>query len=222
MGIEPSGSQAPYALRRQALGICTMIKNRGILVSLHALIKQAIANLPQDLITDADALEAKIYAFFEQRVRNILNDNAISFDVAEAVIAAGYDNVSETLLKAQALQEFKSNSAFEGLMTVYTRANNLAKKAESMDMREEYLTNEAEKSLFDGIIQADIEMELLESQRKYKQCFLTVAKLDEKVNQFFESVMVMDEDLNIRANRLAMLAQFTALTKTIADLSKLV
>ena len=199
-----------------------MIKNRGILVSLHALIKQAIANLPQDLITDADALEAKIYAFFEQRVRNILNDNAISFDVAEAVIAAGYDNVSETLLKAQALQEFKSNSAFEDLMTVYTRANNLAKKAENMDMREEYLTNEAEKSLFDGIIQADIEMELLESQRKYKQCFLTVAKLDEKVNQFFESVMVMDEDLNIRANRLAMLAQFTSLTKTIADLSKLV
>ena len=186
------------------------------------MIKQAIANLPQDLITDADALEAKIYAFFEQRVRNILNDNAISFDVAEAVIAAGYDNVSETLLKAQALQEFKSNSAFEGLMTVYTRANNLAKKAENMDMREEYLTNEAEKSLFDGIIQADIEMELLESQRKYKQCFLTVAKLDEKVNQFFESVMVMDEDLNIRANRLAMLAQFTSLTKTIADLSKLV
>ena len=222
VGIEPSGSQDPYALRRQALGICTMIKNRGILVSLHALIKQAIANLPQDLITDADALEAKIYAFFEQRVRNILNDNAISFDVAEAVIAAGYDNVSETLLKAQALQEFKSNSAFEGLMTVYTRANNLAKKAENMDMREEYLTNEAEKSLFDGIIQADIEMELLESQRKYKQCFLTVAKLDEKVNQFFESVMVMDEDLNIRANRLAMLAQFTSLTKTIADLSKLV
>ena len=51
---------------------------------------------------------------------------------------------------------------------------------------------------------------------------LTVAKLDEKVNQFFESVMVMDEDLNIRANRLAMLAQFTSLTKTIADLSKLV
>ena len=222
VGIEPSGSQDPYALRRQALGICTMIKNRGILVSLHALIKQAIANLPQDLITDADALEAKIYAFFEQRVRNILNDNAISFDVAEAVIAAGYDNVSETLLKAQALQEFKSNSAFEDLMTVYTRANNLAKKAENMDMREEYLTNEAEKSLFDGIIQADIEMELLESQRKYKQCFLTVAKLDEKVNQFFESVMVMDEDLNIRANRLAMLAQFTSLTKTIADLSKLV
>lgn len=133
VGIEPSGSQDPYALRRQALGICTMIKNRGILVSLHALIKQAIANLPQDLITDADALEAKIYAFFEQRVRNILNDNAISFDVAEAVIAAGYDNVSETLLKAQALQEFKSNSAFEGLMTVYTRANNLAKKAENMD-----------------------------------------------------------------------------------------
>ena len=84
------------------------------------------------------------------------------------------------------------------------------------------LLNEAEKSLFDGIIQADIEMELLESQRKYKQCFLTVAKLDEKVNQFFESVMVMDEDLNIRANRLAMLAQFTSLTKTIADLSKLV
>ena len=91
-----------------------------------------------------------------------------------------------------------------------------------MDMREEYLTNEAEKALFDGIIQTDIEMELLESQRKYTQCLLAVAQLDEKVNNFFESVMVMDEDLNIRANRLAMLSQFTKLTQNIADLSKLV
>lgn len=222
VGIEPSGSQDPYALRRQALGICTMIKNRGILVSLHALINQAIANLPQELIADKAALEEKIYAFFEQRVRNILNDNAISFDVAEAVIAAGYDNVSETLLKAQALQEFKTNPAFEGLMTVYTRANNLAKKAESMDISEQYLTNDAERALYDGIIQTSIETELLEAQRKYTQCFLAIAALEEKVNAFFESVMVMDEDLNIRANRLAMLAQFVALSQNIADLSKLV
>ncbi len=222
VGIEPSGSQDPYALRRQALGICTMIKNRGILVSLKALIAQAVENLPQDLIADKAALEEKVYAFFEQRVRNILNDSAITFDVVEAVIAAGYDNVSEVLLKAKALQEFKTNEAFAGLMTVYTRANNLAKKAESMDMSEQYLTNEAEKALYDGIIQASIEMELLEAQRKYTQSLLAMAALEDTVNNFFESVMVMDEDENIRRNRLAMLAQFAALAENIADLSKLV
>ena len=222
VGIEPSGSQDPYALRRQALGICTMIKNRGILVSLKALIAQAVENLPQDLIADKAALEEKVYAFFEQRVRNILNDSAITFDVVEAVIAAGYDNVSEVLLKAKALQEFKTNEAFAGLMTVYTRANNLAKKAESMEMSEQYLTNEAEKALYDGIIQASIEMELLEAQRKYTQSLLAMAALEDTVNNFFESVMVMDEDENIRRNRLAMLAQFAALAENIADLSKLV
>ena len=222
VGIEPSGSQDPYALRRQALGICIMIKNRGILVSLKALIAQAVENLPQDLIADKAALEEKVYAFFEQRVRNILNDSAITFDVVEAVIAAGYDNVSEVLLKAKALQEFKTNEAFAGLMTVYTRANNLAKKAESMEMSEQYLTNEAEKALYDGIIQASIEMELLEAQRKYTQSLLAMAALEDTVNNFFESVMVMDEDENIRRNRLAMLAQFAALAENIADLSKLV
>lgn len=222
VGIEPSGSQDPYALRRQALGICTMIKNRGILVSLQALIAQAVANLPQELIADKEALEQKIYAFFEQRVRNILNDSDISFDVVEAVIASGYDNVSETLLRAQALQEFKNNRAYAGLMTVYTRANNLAKKADSDEMSEIYLTNEAEKALYDGIIQISIETELLEAQRKYTQSLLAIASLEDKVNNFFESVMVMDEDENIRRNRLAMLAQFAALSMHIADLSKLV
>ena len=222
VGIEPSGSQDPYALRRQALGICTMIKNRGILVSLKALIAQAIDNLPQDLIADKNALAEKVYAFFEQRVRNILNDSAVSFDVVEAVVASGYDNVSETLLKAKALQEFKTNAAFAGLMTVYTRANNLAKKAESLEISEQYLTNEAEKALYDGIVQASIEMELLEAQRKYTQSLLAMAALEDKVNNFFESVMVMDEDENIRRNRLALLAQFALLAENIADLSKLV
>jgi len=222
VGIEPTGSQDPYALRRQAAGICAMIVGRKILISLNYLIAQAVENLPQHLIENKEELIAKIYAFFEQRVRNILADDGCDYDVIEAIIAAGYDNVTEALYRARALQKFKGSVEFERMMTLYTRANNLAKKAQTKEINEAYLEDESEKLLYQDIKFAETTMKKYLAVHTYDEGLMLISTLEDTLNAFFEKVMVMVEDENVRTNRLALLARFADLGIQIADLSKIV
>lgn len=221
-GIEPTGSQDPYALRRQAAGICSMIIGRSILVSLTTLIQQAIGHYPAEIMGDQKALLEKVHQFFEQRVRNILNERGYRYDVIEAVIVAGYDNISEALLRAEALSGVKNTDTFTKLLTAFTRANNLAKKAESDQVDERYLQDQTEKVLWQDVQFAEGAIAGFKQNREYAQCLVTISTLEESINQFFEGVLVMDEDKAIQNNRLALLARVSALSTGIADLTKIV
>lgn len=221
-GIEPTGSQDPYGLRRQAAGICSMIVGRSILVSLKALITQAMDHYPTDIIGEREELLAKVYGFFEQRVRNILTDRGYRYDVIEAVIACGYDNLTETVLRAEAVNKLKATDSFAKLLTAFTRANNLAKKAENDQVNEEYLVHEAEKILWQDIQFAEKAIGNFNQKRQYQESLVTVSTLEESISQFFDGVLVMDENENIKNNRLALLVRVSNLTKDIADLTKIV
>ena len=146
-GIEPTGSQDPYALRRQAAGICSMILGRSVLVSLTALIEQAISHYPADIVGDQDALCRRVYGFFEQRIRNVLNDRGFRYDVIEAVVTCGYDNLTETLLRAEAMNKMQATDTFAKVLTAFTRANNLAKKAVGTQVEEAYMVEDVENQL---------------------------------------------------------------------------
>lgn len=221
-GIEPTGSQDPYALRRQAAGVCSMILGRGILVSLRAVIRQAEAQYPQDLIVDPEALCQRVYEFFEQRIRNVLNERGFRYDVIEAVVSCGYDNLTETLLRAEAVENLRSSETFSKVLTAFTRANNLAKKAEKTEVEETYLVEETEQKLWRDVQSAKSRIEELRAERRYGDALSVIATLEEGVSAFFDAVLVMDPDARIRENRLALLAQVRALGDGIADLTRIV
>lgn len=221
-GIEPTGSQDPYALRRQAAGICSMILGRGVLVSLTALIEQAISHYPAEIVGDKDALCKRVYEFFEQRIRNVLNDKGYRYDVIEAVVTCGYDNLTETLLRAEALNKMQATDTFAKVLTAFTRANNLAKKAEGSEVSDEYLVEDVEKQLWSDVQFAETAIANQVQERMYAEALTVISTLEESISAFFDGVMVMDENENIKNNRLALLVRVSALSNKIADLTKIV
>ena len=221
-GIEPTGSQDPYALRRQAAGICSMILGRGVLVSLTALIEQAISHYPAEIVGDKDALCKRVYEFFEQRIRNVLNDKGYRYDVIEAVVTCGYDNLTETLLRAEALNKMQATDTFVKVLTAFTRANNLAKKAEGSEVSDEYLVEDVEKQLWNDVQFAETAIANQVQERMYAEALTVISTLEESISAFFDGVMVMDENENIKNNRLALLVRVSALSNKIADLTKIV
>lgn len=222
VGIEPTGSQDPYALRRQAAGICNIIINKGLNITLTALIQQALHNYQDKVEIDEQKLTSHIYSFFEQRVRNILAEQGHRYDVIEAIITAGYDNLNTTLLRAKGLEEVKGTDNFKKLLTSFTRANNLAKKADIAVIDEEYLVEEVEKELYEKLLETKEAVSKAIAAGDFSQALASVALLEESINNFFEGVMVMVEDEKIKVNRLALLLNITKLVEPIADLTKIV
>ena len=221
-GIEPTGSQDPYALRRQAAGICSMILGRGVLVSLKVLIKQAVYHYPTEIIGDAEALQQRVYEFFEQRIRNVLNDKGYRYDVIEAVVSCGYDNLTETIMRAEAMDKMKETDTFAKVLTAFTRANNLAKKAETDDVIEKLLKGGAEEALWADTLVVEDKLRGFLAERKYEDALAAIATLEGPINAFFDDVMVMDKDEAVKNNRLALLLRVSELTERIADLTKIV
>ena len=222
VGIEPTGSQDPYALRRQALGICNIIIVKGLNISLKALIAQALGNYKGKLEIETAQLTASIYGFFEQRVRNILADAGHRYDVIEAIITSGYDNLIDSLMRAKAVENVKGTETFNKLLIAFIRANNLAKKAENDVIEEKYLIEAVEKELYDKLKQAEKEVASAVGARDYTRAITAIASLEEQINAFFNGVMVMAEDEKVKANRLALLLNVSKLTIPIADFSKIV
>lgn len=221
-GIEPTGSQDPYALRRQAAGICSMILGRSVLVSLTALIEQAINHYPAHIVGDKDALCQRVYGFFEQRIRNVLNDRGFRYDVIEAVVTCGYDNLTETLLRAEALNKMQATDTFAKVLTAFTRANNLAKKAVGNQVAEAYLVEAVEKQLWQDVQLAEQAIATQVQNRQYAEALTVISTLEEAISAFFDGVMVMDENEAVKNNRLALLARVSSLGRYIADLTKIV
>jgi len=221
-GIEPTGSQDPYALRRQAAGICSMILGRSVLVSLTALIEQAIVHYPAEIVGDRSVLCQRVYGFFEQRIRNVLNDRGFRYDVIEAVVSCGYDNLTETLLRAEALNQMRATDTFAKVLTAFTRANNLAKKATVNTVDEAHLVENVEKQLWHDVQFAENAIVGQVANRQYAEALTVISTLEESISAFFDGVMVMDENDAVRNNRLALLARVSSLGSQIADLTKIV
>lgn len=221
-GIEPTGSQDPYALRRQAAGICSMILGRGVLVSLTALIQQAIEHYPAEIVGDKVALCQRVYDFFEQRIRNVLNDRGFRYDVIEAVVSCGYDNLTETLLRAEAMNQMQATDTFAKVLTAFTRANNLAKKATGDTVHEADLVEDVEKQLWSDVQFAENAIAIQVQNCQYAEALTVISTLEESISAFFDGVMVMDENEAIKNNRLALLARVSKLSSKIADLTKIV
>lgn len=223
IGVRPSGSQDPYALRRQALGISHILLSGGIDISLSELVAAAYRGYEGKAplkVSLADVV-AEVVEFFGQRFKGIMEERGFAYDTADAVMASGFDNLNDALLRAEALAAFRPQPVFGDLLSAFVRANNLAKKSAGAEVDPALLVEESERDLHRFLMGAAEKSAGFAAAKDYRSLLAELAALQEPVARFFDEVMVMVEDERVRANRLALLRDLAALVRQVADLSKI-
>lgn len=222
-GLAPTGSQDPYALRRQALGVINILLDANYHISLAKIIAGTLYLLdikPEE----TGKLVPQIMEFFKQRLRNLLMDQGIRYDVIDAVFAdKRNDDVVDLAARCKALAAYVEAGNAEPLVQVSVRVSNLCKKIEKeVAISGALFKDESENKLHEVV--AAVSKEIIPEIVLYDYAAVLKAgeKVIEPVNAFFDNVMVMDEDENVKNNRLAMLEEVRGIVNAVGDLSLLV
>jgi glycyl-tRNA synthetase beta chain len=229
VGVIPTGSSDPYALRRAALGIVKIILERQLSVSLSSAIgagaKALHAHPPKKTVTAAQ--ENQILEFLLERAKFVLREKSgYAYDEVNAVFRAGADDLVDVEKRLRALKGIRKSKNFEPLAVSFKRIRKILEKAN--------LPAEALHHVHVDLFEKDAERELHAAVRKaagkvnddkragrYQEALEEIAGLRKVVDNFFEGVMVMAEDEAVRKNRLALLAEVLREFTTIADFSEL-
>lgn len=222
-GLAPTGSQDPYALRRQALGVINILLDANYHISLAKIIAGTLYLLdikPEE----TGKLVPQIMEFFKQRLRNLLMDQGIRYDVIDAVFAdKRNDDMVDLAVRCKALAAYVEAANAEPLVQVSVRVSNLCKKIEKeVAISGALFKDESENKLHEVV--AAVSKEIIPEIVLYDYAAVLKAgeKVIEPVNAFFDNVMVMDEDENVKNNRLAMLEEVRGIVNAVGDLSLLV
>jgi glycyl-tRNA synthetase beta chain len=221
-GLLPTGSQDPYALRRQALGIVNILIDAKYHVSLAEIAGQAMDLLG---ITDNERrtkLLTDIQEFFRLRIKNILTDESLRYDMIDAVLATGVDDIHDTWLRAKAMAVEGGTIAMQKAVQALVRVGNLAKSAEVETIDAGLFSTEAEHALYHAYIEANTMIKKYELEKNYQGVLTVLASMAAPIDAFFGAVMVMVEDTAIKYNRLALLKAISGLSAHTADLTKIV
>lgn len=221
-GLIPTGSQDPFALRRQALGIVNMLKEAQYHISLSQLVAKAM-----ELLRIADAgqqakLQNDVADFMKLRLKNVLADAGIRYDVVDAVFVT-VDDIYGVFLRAQAVNEAVKQD-MEKTIQAFVRTGNIARKAEDVQaaVEADLLAEQVEKDLCKAYEAAASKVEKEIEAQDYAGAIATLSQLAAPIDAFFDGVMVMDKDEKIKNNRLGLLKLVDNLICQVADFSKIV
>lgn len=223
LDIKPSGSQDPYALRRQAMGIATIMLDKQPDIDLEKTIGDAYDNLTGvELVHSRDEVIGEVLDFIRQRLRGILTERGYSYDVIDAVFALQGIDIADIEMRVKAVTEFKNLPGAEDFMVVYNRAHNLSKSWESDEINKDLLQEETEIELLQAVEKVSPLVKDSIKQFDYTEALMQIIELRPHVDAFFDQVMVMSPDPEIKALRLGLLKKIADLCKLIADFSKIV
>ncbi len=229
VGLVPTGSSDPYALRRAALGIVKIILERKLPVSVSlavgAAAKALLTNPPKRGVTPEQ--ETQVVEFLLDRAKFVLREREkFSYDEVNAVFRAGVDDLVDAHKRLMALKAIRKSKNFEPLAVSFKRIRNILeksnyKKEEARAIQTELFESGAERELFSAVRSAAARVQAQKRAGKYQEALEVVAGLRKAVDDFFEGVMVMAENEAVRQNRLALLAEILREFTTIADFSEL-
>ena len=223
LDIKPSGSQDPYALRRQAMGIATIMLDKQPDIDLEKTIGDAYDNLTGvELVHSRDEVIGEVLDFIRQRLRGILTERGYSYDVIDAVFALQGIDIADIEMRVKAVTEFKNLPGAEDFMVVYNRAHNLSKSWESDEINKDLLQEDTEIELLQAVEKVSPLVKDSIKQFDYTEALMQIIELRPHVDAFFDQVMVMSPDPEIKALRLGLLKKIADLCKLIADFSKIV
>jgi glycyl-tRNA synthetase beta chain len=231
VGLAPTGSSDPFALRRAATGIVKIVIERKLPLSLSGAVAQAarILGSSEPHIPTTAQIETSVLAFLLDRARYAFEERwGGAYDEVKAALAAGADDLVDAQRRMEAVQAIRNTKNFEPLAVSFKRIRKILEKAgpasewRNPAVRPELFAEAAERELFEAAARAAEEAEKEKRARRYREALERIATLRPAVDRFFEGVMVNAEDAEVRKNRLTLLAELLAQFSTIADFSEIV
>ncbi len=222
IGMLPTGSKDPYALRRAALGVLRILIEKQLDLDLTTAVEFAVKQYAAKV--KAAGLSEQVLEFVFDRLRARYEDEGIDVATYLSVRALKPGSALDFDQRVQAVQAFRKLPEAEALAAVNKRVSNLLSKAEGAiadQVEPKYFDNANEFSLYSAIQQADQAVQPMAAARQYSESLARLAALRDPVDAFFEAVMVNAEDAKVRANRYALLSRLRGLFLGVADISLL-
>lgn len=221
VGIIPTGSQDPYALRRQAAGIVQILIAHKWDLSLLQLLDKTVQIIEEDKIgADRDIdLRQTFLAFLKLRIKNTLQDIGIRYDIIDAVLKSSVDLVPKLVERALVLNKAKDSHDFKPTIEALSRVMNIAKNVESLQpINPDLFDNEYEKELYKQFVALKANLHELDM----KAAFQALGALKQAIEHYFDHTMVMSEDESLKMNRLAQMKELADLIKNYAAMNDII
>ena len=233
IGLEPSGSADPYGLRRMAIGIVRMIREFLPETDFEKILDTALNSLPEK-IKEKDTFSTakqRLVKFFWSRIENIYENEGYKFDEVKAVIIPsqklGLKVLGDIKKKLDALQNLRKENSFESITTIFKRASNILNQAKKQKLnisdvvKTDLLKEDPEQNLYNQYVVIEKQLDELLSKKDYANAINKLNDIKPSLDNFFEKVMVMCEDENIKINRISLINYITEKFNSFVSLSSL-
>ncbi len=218
IGERPTGSQDPYSLRRQAIGIVRILLEHNLHLALPAVLEEAVRLYQVELSNDT---KEALLDFLRTRIEVLLLAQGYAPDVLAAVIATDEVDAIDILKRAEAVVEFLDSPEFQRVYPALNRLLRILPDSPPTEVNTNLLRDPAEKALAESIAKVAPNLQELVDQSDYSGLLLRLGDLQPNIDRFFDEVLVMSEDPQLKSTRLALLNTIATKVKAVADLRKL-
>lgn len=230
VGLAPTGSGDPFALRRASLGIINILLEKNWALSLSETVEFVLQNVMAKIEAknpkaDSVRLLKKILEFFRQRLAYMLKGSGLPTATVDAVLPVNFHDIVEAKNRAEAVASFTKQEQFEPFAVAFKRAANILATAKDdytgAKLDDSLFEHESEHALLKAVLSVENQVKEQVDKQDQLGALSTIAKIRSEVDTFFDDVLVMHEEEKIRINRLALLARIDNLFQNIADFKKL-
>jgi len=225
VGLKPSSSSDPYALRRQALGLIKIALENHLYFDLAKILLLA-AEKGGYGFNDPKTIAKEVLGFFENRIKTVFTNYGVEKDEIEASLASGFHDIYDTYKKVEALHQFRETEQFGLLLEVFKRARGQLAKGETElkesdnhNVQTELLTETAEQILWQQFGQLTPKFDAALTKHDYQQAYQLIASLQPSLGKLFDEVKILDENIKLRYNRLILLNKVFNLFELLIDFS---
>ncbi|WP_026689210.1 glycine--tRNA ligase subunit beta [Alteribacter aurantiacus] len=224
IGQIPTGSQDPHGLRRQTAAIIAILLDRKWEIELPELFDEALSLCEQRglLKRNAEDVKADLMEFAELRIKNVLQEKQVRYDMIEAVLSSGITRVDVLVEKGQFLTEQAKKEEFKPLVEAFSRVTNISKKAEFASVKKELFKQPEEEELYNKLHAVRGEVASAKQQGDVEKEFTALAQLEPAIHEYFDNIMVMTEDAELKQNRLSQMKETSDVILSFADFQSVV
>jgi glycyl-tRNA synthetase beta chain len=227
VGVVPTGSRDPLALRRQTLGIAKVLLDKDLSVSMRNLVHKSCSLLRRFSSRSFDETYRDFEAFFQERIRYIFREQGYRYDEINAVVATGVNNPVDCWDRLKAIPQMRGSEDFLSLAVSFKRIKNILIKAgvsldEPARVDPGLIQQDEEKTLYTAVEKIRPKIMKFSRSRQYSTVFNLMASFRPLVDKFFDKVLVMTEDETLQRNRLGIIGSLLQIFLAVADISEMV
>ena len=215
----PTGSQDPYSLRRQAIGVARILLEKKFHLPLGSLIEEAVRLYRVELAEDT---KSALLEFFEGRIEVLLQAKGYEPDILDMVLATGELDIIDVLKRAEVIAAFRDELDFNSIYPALNRVLRILPDTPPIEVNPNLLQDVAEIELAAAIAKAEPKLQNAVDKHAYAQLLTHLGYLQPAIDRFFDEVLVMSENAELRSNRLALLNSIAIKLNVVGDLTKLV